>query len=1402
MRKRVNRWIAFTVSVVLLTADIYVPAFAADIATVDDIVVTDDMVSADETLSSIDAIMGDEPLSEETALIPEDAVSAEETLSPDKDTLMDDFDIVSENSVGSTEPDESVRIDGSEDKPDQADSKYISPVAVGKPSRDQGEFDSSIAFAVASAVEMSAARKGIKLPDAPDNDPVDLSELHLAYFMCKDMEPYDPLGGFVGDHNKTVEGDFMDSGSREAASEMLVSWTGAAAESKYPCSIGSSFFTQEQNAFDDALHVNGFYTADPVNHRDEVKDLVKKYGAATIAFYSYEAEEEGETPPIAFYHTYSEEHNSYFLPMQYEANHSALIIGWDDNFSKNDFAQTAHGDGAWLIRDSWDAGNVIDENGVPSGEDSEYFSYFWLSYYDGSIASYSSYAYDVDKKDKYDRNYQYDGARSSSQYAATAATKYANIFTCKAKKSEYLKAVYFCEYNLNLDYKIDIYKGVTYGMPESGKLEATQSGRVTYPGGHTIELDKPVLLKKGENFSVVITVPTYASMRVEYSREPFESWTETTASTVSGRSMVYEVDRWIDSNYGNAKTGDLRIKAFTKDDVSDSIIVTFDAGSGACPLGSKVVKKETEYGTLPEAEWDGHNFVGWFTSPDGGTRVLEDTTVTSTTNHTLYAHWESVKIRVNLNPGTNASVTPSYFEVTYGGKYEGLNDPINNDPKQIFTGWYTEAEGGTRVRSETIVTNASEHTLYAHYTGADVDESEIIEEDKKDIDSNALESDGFWVRGVPSATAYTGSPIKYDDLRLYKGNKRLVLGRDYTLAYKNNTNAYTLSEGDAGYLPTKAPVIIINGKGSYSGKKEIRFKITPINLEDANSKGKIYAAPVYLKDNNRVQKGKTTVYYMQDSGKTLTLKMGLDYEYKNDSYDSVEAEPGDYTVVLYGKGNYTGKLTFKETIISKTDEIYDMKTAVVKPIPAKQATGRPISLADEDLVVTYKTKTGTLTLDTTDYSPVYVNNVLPGTATVILEGKGSFTGTKTATFKINARMISKAAATFTNPAAASGCTYTGAPITPEVKVTFTEKSGKSVEDLKIYSETEPYGDYTLSYTNNVNAGKNRATALIDGKNVYTGTLKKKFTINPVDLKEASAVSVTVLDPVTGSSAATTTIGGKVYPRIVFQKQGARPGVSLVFHGLDNNGKDHDYPMVEGTDYIITYRNNKAVDTSLSNPMKKPTMTITGKGNFMGSRVIEFAIGETSITNVNVISDDVVYANKAGNAKTKVSVMDSNGKLLAAGVDYERDIKFFYKKIPTGTTVYDKNYTVQDVNAGDQVDIKNHIVPLGTVIEVRVTGKGYYTGSEIARGEYRIVKESLTKATVKIKDQTYTGKPIIIGYEDVIKAKVGSNDLTATDYTIENCYVNINKKAGKVRLRGKGNYGNVKEVTFKIVNRSF
>ena len=73
---------------------------------------------------------------------------------------------------------------------------------------------------------------------------------------------------------------------------------------------------------------------------------------------------------------------------------------------------------------------------------------------------------------------------------------------------------------------------------------------------------------------------------------------------------------------------------------TSSFTVSFDANGGSAPSpASKLVTLGGIYGTLPSISRPGYTFEGWFTSPAGGTRITESTTVVLETNHSLYAQW-------------------------------------------------------------------------------------------------------------------------------------------------------------------------------------------------------------------------------------------------------------------------------------------------------------------------------------------------------------------------------------------------------------------------------------------------------------------------------------------------------------------------------------------------------------------------------------------------------------------------------------------------------------------------------------------------------------------------------------------------------------------------------------------
>ncbi len=151
------------------------------------------------------------------------------------------------------------------------------------------------------------------------------------------------------------------------------------------------------------------------------------------------------------------------------------------------------------------------------------------------------------------------------------------------------------------------------------------------------------------------------------------------------------------------------------------ITVYFNANGGSVSTSSKTVYYGSTYGTLPTPTQTGYTFTGWYTAASGGTKITASTTVTTAANHTLYAHWtgKTYTVTLNANGGSISvdgnSVTTTSKTVTFGSTYGTLPTPTRTG--YTFTGWYTSASGGSKVTSSTKVTTASNHTLYAHWTG-------------------------------------------------------------------------------------------------------------------------------------------------------------------------------------------------------------------------------------------------------------------------------------------------------------------------------------------------------------------------------------------------------------------------------------------------------------------------------------------------------------------------------------------------------------------------------------------------------------------------------------------------------------------------------------------------------------
>jgi hypothetical protein len=122
---------------------------------------------------------------------------------------------------------------------------------------------------------------------------------------------------------------------------------------------------------------------------------------------------------------------------------------------------------------------------------------------------------------------------------------------------------------------------------------------------------------------------------------------------------------------------------------------------------------------------------------------------------------------------------------------------------------------------------------------------------------------------------------------------KLVLNKDYTVSYENNSKAGTAK-------------IIFNGKGQYSGALKKSFKINKVDITKATLESKFTA--VY-----NVAGAKPDIKLTYNG---VELIEGTDYKvsYKNNKTTNAKKAP---TLTITGKGNYSGKLTKEFTITDK-----------------------------------------------------------------------------------------------------------------------------------------------------------------------------------------------------------------------------------------------------------------------------------------------------------------------------------------------------------------------------------------------------------------------------------------------------------------------------------------------------
>jgi C1A family cysteine protease len=266
-----------------------------------------------------------------------------------------------------------------------------------------------------------------------------------------------------------------DAGSWEEATAYLTRYSGPVTSAQDPFNDYSSY---SPSGLTVVKHVQDTVLIDPRNStgtidNSQIKNAIMEYGAV----YSLMSYDDFYFNPIT---------DGYYYNGSLAVNHAVDIVGWDDNYSKDNFINGAPGNGAFIVRNSW--GSDWGDNG-----------YFYVSYYDKYLANsdYNVVFMDAEPTSNYDNIYQYDpyGAVGSLGYDNDVGW-FSNIF--KSNGNEKLEASSFYVFSPNSSYNIYVYLNPKGNSPVDGVLVDSQSGIISSEGYKTIQLDKIVQLLKGQ----------------------------------------------------------------------------------------------------------------------------------------------------------------------------------------------------------------------------------------------------------------------------------------------------------------------------------------------------------------------------------------------------------------------------------------------------------------------------------------------------------------------------------------------------------------------------------------------------------------------------------------------------------------------------------------------------------------------------------------------------------------------------------------------------------------------------------------------------------------------------------------------------------------------------------------
>lgn len=283
-----------------------------------------------------------------------------------------------------------------------------------------------------------------------------------------------------------------DGGEYTMGMAYLAAWQGPVYEKDDPYGDG---------AVDESLspvkHVQEIRIIDGKDYQG-IKEAVFKYGGVQTSLYSNISSSKGNSK------YFNKDTNAYCYMGSEKPNHDVVIIGWDDNYPKENFNVDLEGDGAFICQNSW--GNEFGDDG-----------FFYVSYYDTNIGTHNEVYTGVENPDNYDNIYQSDLCGWVGKMGYDKEDMYgANVFT--ATSDQNIKAASFYATASDTSYELYIVNDFKdeYSFADRKKVA---EGTLENAGYYTIKFDEEVPVTEGERYAVVLHINTPESthpMAIEY----------------------------------------------------------------------------------------------------------------------------------------------------------------------------------------------------------------------------------------------------------------------------------------------------------------------------------------------------------------------------------------------------------------------------------------------------------------------------------------------------------------------------------------------------------------------------------------------------------------------------------------------------------------------------------------------------------------------------------------------------------------------------------------------------------------------------------------------------------------------------------------------------------------------